>query len=244
MNRNIFHIFVFSLTFHNYFSESLPVEHADISFDYLLLDQHWPITECDHWKVLNNSHFCSLPSDQNAFSVHGLWPTKTGTSGPNSCSSQPKFDRKDLDPILNRLKQRWMNIHGGTDDYSFWAHEWNKHGTCAKILQPFNSVLKYFQSTLQLNLVYDIFGALMEYGISPGDSYYAVDDILSAVVKKFGKTPQIYCTFSKGEALLHSVKLCFDKNIQLIDCSSVGINPRNCGGKKSLKFPKKVSERW
>lgn len=218
-----------------------PVEYGDFNFDYLLFDQHWPITECWHWKSLNSSNSCSLPQTQNAFFVHGLWPSQSGTKGPNNCSKQPKFDRKALDPILSRLKQRWANVHGGTDDYSFWSHEWKKHGTCAQVLEPFNSELKYFKGSLDLNALYDVYGALAEYGIKPATQSYAVDDVLNAVMKKFGKAPQIYCLISKGQVLLHSVRLCFDRNIKLIDCSSVGVSAKNCGGKKTLQYLNKIT---
>ncbi|XP_044752039.1 ribonuclease Oy-like [Coccinella septempunctata] len=240
MMENIYCFCAILLVTFSHLGRCVPVQNGDNSFDYLLFDQHWPITECLHWKGLNDSNYCSLPKEPNAFNVHGLWPTKTGTTGPHSCSSQPKFDRKALDPILTRLKQRWMNVHGGTDDYSFWAHEWNKHGTCAKVLEPFNTEVKYFNSTLDLNSFYDIYGALTDYGITPGDQFYAIDDILTAIMRKFGKTPQIYCIFSGKQAQLHSVKLCFDKNINLIDCSSVGVKARNCEDRKTLRYLRKL----
>lgn len=32
------------------------------------------------------------------------------------------------------MHEYWVDIDG--DDDSFWAHEWNKHGTCINTIEP------------------------------------------------------------------------------------------------------------
>ncbi|KAL3274932.1 hypothetical protein HHI36_019710 [Cryptolaemus montrouzieri] len=217
-------------------------EKQDSIFDFLLFAQSWPITGCISWKAQNTTNFCTLPQNSNVFLIHGLWPTESGTSGPNFCRRWLRFDRKVLNPILDQMMNRWTNIQGGTDSYSFWGHEWKKHGTCAITLAQFNTEYKYFKNSLDLNLKYDLVNALAEYGIVPGPQQYTVDNFIDAIVKKYGKIPQIHCTLYNGESLLDEIRLCFDTSIKLIDCTLVKVNPRACSSKNMIKYLKTVSD--
>lgn len=89
-----------------------------------------------------------MPTDNKTWSVHGVWPTKTGEDGPYFCDSAIKFDPTLLAPIESDLEQYWVNIEGNTKKYSFWEHEWKKHGTCAVTLPQLDSLLNYFQQGL------------------------------------------------------------------------------------------------
>lgn len=74
------------------------------------------------------------------------------------------------------MNKYWKDYQG--KDESFWAHEWNKHGTCISTLEPScyvnympqEEVIDYFERTIQL------FDALPSYEVRSfyrlGPSYY------------------------------------------------------------------------
>jgi len=42
-------------------------------WDILIFTQTWPNTLCYSWKYENDSHICNFPSQQNLWTVHGIW---------------------------------------------------------------------------------------------------------------------------------------------------------------------------
>ncbi|KAK9878022.1 hypothetical protein WA026_020651 [Henosepilachna vigintioctopunctata] len=207
-----------------------------------MLSQSWPVSGCINYKNKNRRNYCTLPENSEIFTVHGLWPNYFGSnSGPYFCDNGDRFNPSALSPILSEMNAKWTNIQGGTSSNSFWSHEWSKHGTCAKVLPQFNTLFKYFKSTLTLGEQYDIYQAFSESGIRPGSQSYSLNDLIDAIVNKFGKVPQISCTLDEmGEALLSEVRLCFDKSVRLIDCTAVNLNPKNCRGQTSAKYLRTV----
>ena len=81
--------------------------------------------------------------------IHGLWPQYTTTGYPQSCTTEP-FDISIPDKIgFDTMFTNWPNVDslpGASDFYSFWDHEWSKHGTCSGLDQ-----LTYFQSVINLH---------------------------------------------------------------------------------------------
>ena len=71
------------------------------------------------------------------FSIHGLWVD------PVSYCQNISFDYGALAPILPRLQQDWRSCY--ETNAEFWAHEWEKHGTCFNMTQ-----LDYFSRGLDL----------------------------------------------------------------------------------------------
>lgn len=82
-------------------------------FDVLVFAQRWPITGCIIWMSVGDDNVCSLPSQKDNWTIHGIWPTKIGTDGPSFCNSSDTFDINILNPLLDRLKQHWTNVHKG-----------------------------------------------------------------------------------------------------------------------------------
>ena len=76
--------------------------------------------------------------------MHGIWPTKNGQIGPLNCDHSKPFNPDYIEPILPDLRLHWTNVRANTDEDNFWKHEWNKHGTCAMVLEPMNNEFKYF----------------------------------------------------------------------------------------------------
>lgn len=185
-------------------------------WDFLLFAQHWPLTVCLQWKEEHSQHSCILNS---IWTVHGIWPTKLGTWGPQFCNSSLHFNRTQLDPIKEQLQQYWTDIHNGST-YSLWHHEWQKHGTCATTLPALDTEDKYFGQGLKWIKQYDMKDILSQSGIEPNVSGYFPQDIWNAVQKSLGKNPIVQCHIDPKTKLsyLFEIRICFDKNFTLIDC--------------------------
>ncbi|KAI8422780.1 hypothetical protein MSG28_006525 [Choristoneura fumiferana] len=172
----------------------------DNNWDLLIYTQEWPTTACNEWKEKNPSHKCSMPSQGNTWSVHGIWPTKYGSMGPFFCNSSAHFDPEAIKPIEKELTEHWTNIDYGTSTYSFWAHEWTKHGTCAAILDAFNSEFKYFSKGLEYLNTYNLSTILSEADIVPSVSKtYDVVDIVNALRVRLGVNPVVECRKEQDE---------------------------------------------
>ena len=61
---------------------------------------------------------------------------------------------------------------------------------------------------------------LLENDVVPMDAGYKVDDIFYAVRNNLSKVPSIQCIFDKetNQSMINEIRLCFDKNLTLIDC--------------------------
>lgn len=79
------------------------------------------------------------------WTIHGIWPTKRHEVGPSYCREDVPFRPSALEAIEDELDARWTNVHANVDKYSFWRHEWEKHGTCAMQLAPMSTEVKYFE---------------------------------------------------------------------------------------------------
>lgn len=87
----------------------------------------------------------------NQWSIHGFWPEYNKTNWPQFCNSSRynEFQPKTILPILDLMNKYWYNCNSNNlmDNWSFWVHEWKKHGTC----QPL-SASEYFKNTINVFL--------------------------------------------------------------------------------------------
>lgn len=81
------------------------------------------------------------------WSVHGLWPEYSNSTWPQFCdpSRYKELTPDVLAPFRDLMDKYWYACEG--DSFSFWQHEWNKHGTC----QPL-PVAVFFRRTIDLFL--------------------------------------------------------------------------------------------
>lgn len=163
-------------------------------FDVLIFTQHWPQTVCYTWKETFLNHTCRLPVDDE-WTIHGIWPTQMGKLGPEFCNKTLPFQATALQPIEDQLNIKWIDVENGTKPYSFWKHEWEKHGTCAAILNDVNTEIKYFTKGLELLNQYDMKHVLAKANIIPGQGYL-VQTILDGVAKVLGKRCQVECVIN------------------------------------------------
>lgn len=100
----------------------------------------------------------------------------------------------------------------------FWQHEWSKHGTCVQ-LENLYTPPQYFAQALAWLTKYDMFHLLAKNDILPGDKYNYLS-IKQAIKRELGTEPTLRCVREKGtnEKSLKEIYVCFDKELQLIDC--------------------------
>lgn len=132
-----------------------------------------------------------------------------------------------------------------TDDTheKFWEYEWNKHGKCATPLEEFDSPNKYFEQGLTWIRQYSIYDVLSKANILPG-SFYDVIDVNNAIRSGFHVNAMISCTKMKdsdgnlGKQYLREIKLCFNMQLELIDCGKTSSRTviTNCD-KRKVYYP-------
>ena len=113
--------------------------------------------------ICSNNSMCNLKfalkkcNHSDNWSIHGLWLDYSNGSYPSYCSSI------DYDNITNGLdiemRKKWYSCEG--NDFSFWNHELQKHGSCIRdyILSGMDST-QYFNDTLK---IYDGMKSVMNY---------------------------------------------------------------------------------
>jgi len=213
--------------------------HHDHKFDFLLFAQVWPISGCIKWEERDEHNSCSLPN-RKQWTTHGLWPTKNFTIGPLYCNRSVHFNFDTLKPILNDLELHWTNVRANTELDNFWKHEWEKHGTCAMVLEPVNNEYNYFHKGLELNQKYPLSQYLKEANITPG-GLYTTEEVLEAVKNKIqGKNPALECEkmHEFKEPVLTQISICLDKNFEVIGCESThgGVYGR-CPHNGKIEYP-------
>jgi len=147
------------------------------NFDYFLLVQDWP----GSWEN-------PAPNYVTDFTLHGLWPNRDDGTWPACCNNSWPFDETQINALLPQMQVSWASDQGMSNDCLFWAHEWNKHGTCAAQNNLVGTQSDYFTTALGLLGSLNITQAFTAAGITPGDSYDA-DDLSTAIENTYGVTP-------------------------------------------------------
>ena len=119
-------------------------------------------------------------------------------------------------PLLSDLKKYWPSYDAA--DNTFWAHEYEKHGTCAASIPQLNTQFKFFQQTLALTKQYNAIPMLAQSNIKPSDTKtVATSAAQNAIKAAFGGVPAFTCKSGN----LDSVYLCFNKSLQPINCNGL-----------------------
>tara|TARA_R100001163_G_C5067780_1_gene207186 strand:- start:2753 stop:3280 length:528 start_codon:yes stop_codon:yes gene_type:complete len=85
---------------------------------------------------------CDVNSD---WSIHGLWPEYDSQHWPQFCKPT-KLNHKEISKIEDSLNKYWYSCDNNIgNNWSFWNHEYSKHGTCTGFNQT-----QYFVVTIQL----------------------------------------------------------------------------------------------
>jgi len=149
----------------------------------------------------------------NYFTVHGIWPEYKNGSWPSYCDV-PKFNITKIEPIKTNLTKYWTNFK---DPEKLWKHEYYKHYSCLKSDHLFPNELRFFSIGLELRKALDYYTMLQIESIVPTNKHkYKKEDIINAIRKYIKKEIVITCD---KKNILEEIRICFNKNLTLIDCS-------------------------
>lgn len=153
------------------------------------------------------------------WTIHGLWPSND-TSWPQLCNRTEKFNVTLLEPILPSLNIYWPSATAGNSH--FWAHEWQKHGSCALKVPPLSGVFDYFNTTLSLSQKFNVTTFLNDANIVPSTNQtYTVAELLKALNVALKSKANIVCKKVDGfpNPVLTEVRFCLSKaDLIPIDC--------------------------
>lgn len=185
-------------------------------WDMFALSLTWPVTLCKFSELDKPPRKCVISS--HMWTIHGLWPSnKNGKQDPVNCTYSKPFDENEIKNILEPLNKYWPNQFPESQKYSFWKHEWEKHGRCATEVRETGNELLYFNKTLSLRMKYDIDEILSAGGIMPGKKY-KLRDLKKSLKQKLGSSPIITCGTVKKVHWVSSMIICMDKTFKLFDC--------------------------
>jgi ribonuclease T2 len=158
---------------------------------------------------------CPVTPSWDYFTLHGLWPERADGSYPQDCTNE-KFDPAAVQSLLPDLNKYWVSLAKGGNN-NFWAHEYEKHGTCAE--DVLSSELAFFNATLALRAAYDPTPILAAAGITPSASTgFTLKAFQNAFVQATGFDALPSCA-SNGH--INGVTVCVSKNLKAQSCGSV-----------------------
>eukprot|EP00884_Botryococcus_braunii_P004131 jgi/Botrbrau1/13719/Bobra.250_2s0014.1 len=192
--------------------------------DYFLFVRQWDPSVCD-------TMHCYIRPQREDFTIHGLWPQYSSGGWPEYCDDSQRFDAKAVEDLLPSMREDWPSFAQG--GFGFWAHEWQRHGTCA--FPYVKSQHEYFSRILALHKKMDVLAALKTSGITVSESQeYNMSDLAKAIRRAFNASPMFHCNPSKAE--LTEVVQCISKDFEVIDCpTSLSVPATNgCGMKTRL----------
>ncbi|XP_052179721.1 ribonuclease 2-like [Diospyros lotus] len=211
-------------------------------FDYFLLSLQWPGTLCRRSLNCCSSNACCRGSNApTEFTIHGLWTNYNDGTWPACCSCS-NFDIKEISTLVDTLEKYWPSLtcdswptcDGGKG--LFWAHEWEKHGTCS--FPVIQGEYNYFLTTLNLYFKYNVTKVLNDAGYVPSNSErYPLGGIISTIQNAFHATPSLTCS----DGAVEELRLCFYKDFKPRDCvitfSSQDDIPSSNNCPKYVRFP-------
>ncbi|XP_064464056.1 ribonuclease Oy-like [Ornithodoros turicata] len=195
------------------------------SYDYFILSQQWSPGSCA------TESRCVTGSKRRFWTIHGLWPSGDYAS-PSYCLDE-RFDGRVLDPIKGSLNQYWPSLTSTQARFfTFWRHQWQKHGTCAGDVPQLAGLLKFFNTTLAVYRRYNVYEFLSNSNITPSTTRtYSVNNIRNALSDDIREKVNIVCTRSQTllAPVLTEIRFCLDKTLSLVHCQgrTSGCTSRN-----------------
>lgn len=205
-------------------------------FDYFALALQWPGTICASTRHCCAINGCCRSEPLQTFTIHGLWPDYDDGTWP-ACCRHTSFDMDKILPLKPTLEKYWPSLYCSSSSTCFsgkgpfWAHEWEKHGTCSSPVVK--DELEYFTTALDLYFKYNVTEMLASGGIYVSNGkQYALTDVIDAIKCAFGASPQIVC--KKGS--VEELRLCFDKDLKPLDCLTTTATNENVSKKYCPRY--------
>ncbi|XP_043707037.1 ribonuclease 2 isoform X2 [Telopea speciosissima] len=190
-------------------------------FDYFALALQWPGTFCQRTRHCCSSNGCCRSNSPTEFTIHGLWPDYNDGTWPECCS-RSSFNMKEISSLLGELQKYWPSLSCGSPSTCFggrgvfWAHEWEKHGTCSSPV--IHDEYTYFLTALNLYSKYNVTGILTEAGyVASNSEKYPLGGVISAIENAVGASPLLSCSHGAVE----EISLCFYKDFKPRDCIKI-----------------------
>ena len=112
---------------------------------------------------------------------------------------------------MDDVREFWPDFK--PDEPNFWKHEWEKHGTCARM----SSQREYFETTIRLVKDMDIMNVLEKDGIVPdNEKRVNLNSMLNSIEKGVGHRPFVVCK----QQYIQEMRFCFDKDLKGYNCKS------------------------
>jgi len=193
---------------------------ATDTYDYIMFAQDFPATYC------HISGECtpeiSAKLHPNMFKIHGLWPSLNESEGPEFCDSSRPFDLSLLSGDLQDELHHWWASYNASDS-DFWAHEWDKHGTCLKVSGKDVTQPSYFQRGLEESMSrFNITEWIEAEGFRPNSTFSMSVAAMRALIKeKIGTTVSLFCEKDSTEGdmvYLSQVGICLTPQFEVADC--------------------------
>ncbi|KAL3197976.1 hypothetical protein MRX96_044555 [Rhipicephalus microplus] len=191
-----------------------PAGSPNATYDYFILSQQWSPGICaiepqvptifvssGAPEYAPSNHSASRRARKNYWTIHGLWPAGDNTS-PSFCVDE-QFNGRVLDPIKRDLNKYWPSLTSAEARYfTFWRHQWQKHGTCAGD--------------------YNIFEFLSNSLIRPSVvRTYSAAEIRNALSDDIRQKVNIVCSQrvqNRDAPVLTEIRFCLDKNLEPVNC--------------------------
>lgn len=189
---------------------------SNYDFDHLALNLQWAPGYC------RTSDKECTGTIKPEFTIHGMWPvSKGGQNYIQDCCFENIYRKNALNFMLNDMNMHWPSVHERPG--KFWAHEWLKHGTCAKNVAALRGQEKYFQKTISIFKQLRIVEALNRANIRPGNGPIKYSAFVGALKAIHGnKSVQVGCNLEPKQpvAVLTDVSFCFGADLKPTNCKS------------------------
>lgn len=238
------------------------------SYPLIVMAQQWIPGYCAAGTCNANVRPAWSTAGGNFFTLHGIWPdTCAGGQGPAAgCDGRvtgcvagspcPKMaNYLDQYPDLKAdMHTYWPTASNNANEY-FWAHEWDKHGTCHDSFKSSCSLgtcpstswvntctdkYDYFSHALNMRKTFDLYNWFSNAGIIPrteAAGTYTLAQFVNAISAETGKTALIQCTLVASKYYLTEIHLFFlaDQRFHNIPASPIGSG--NCPSTGIIYLP-------
>lgn len=217
-----------------------PLRAGDNSWDYMLLVVEWIGSACIGPGVPKT---CVVPTNINDFTMHGLWPERNDNTWPSFCDNDDPFDINQVSDLLPQMKIDWYDAYDPVNGTSFWTHEWDKHGTCAKSDPKLADQHAYFKAVLELRSQANIYQNLMSASIEPSNTTsYSMNDIQNAI-SSGNMQGLAYCVHddNRDATVLSYVVFCVNTDLEFMPCPAVYVQEHDkqngCSSANAIIYP-------
>ena len=212
---------------------TLKITMINPDFDFFLHVRSWSVTLCKQFKDQ-----CVKDAVNNDFTLHGVWPNRNNGTYPAFCDGA-QFDWNNISDLKTDLDTYWTDYkESASYDDGLWAHEFNKHGTCAEFNSGFGSEHEYFFKGIEAAKALPIVSVLADGGIYPDDyKEYESSDIVAILKKEYGHESIVECSRDSND--VEQIVFCMNTDLSLMDCTYGAISCANpCTGR--VRIPKTI----